>query len=176
MKKYLLAAVFAAMGAVGAHAADFGGAYVGGDVDYSRADDAKGFGGGLNAGYGVELGKWYIGGEVDGGIGKVDGDNAYGDVKKKNYYGAVGRFGYKATDTVLAYGLVGLEGGKFEAATASGKVSDNDWGYRLGVGVETFVKDNVTLRGEVNYVDWQGENGLPGGDEWRTSVGVGYHF
>jgi opacity protein-like surface antigen len=168
MKKLLLASVFAVVGAMNVHAADFGGAYVGGDIGYSKSDDVKGFDGGITAGYGVEMGKWYIGGELGGGLSKADGN----DIEKKYYYTGAARLGYKATDKVLAYGVLGLEGAKFD----NGPSSARDWGYRYGVGVETFVKDNVTVRGQVDYVDWQGEKGLPGDGEWRTSLGVAYHF
>lgn len=168
MKKLLLASVFAVVGAMNVHAADFGGAYVGGDIGYSKADETKGVDGGLNVGYGVEMGKWYIGGELGGGISSADGDG----IEKKYTYGGAARLGYKATDKVLAYGVLGLEGAEFD----TGAGSERDWGYRYGVGVETFVKDNVTVRGQVDYVDWQGEKGLPGEGEWRTSVGVAYHF
>ena len=176
MKKILLASVFAVVGAMSVHAADFGGAYVGGDIGYSTSDigtdDAKGVTGGLTAGYGVEMGKWYIGGEIGGGFTGVKGDLATGELEKKNYYNGQARLGYKATDKVLAYGVLGLEGAEFKANGAS----DRDWGYKYGIGVETFVKDNVTVRGQVDYIDWQGDNGLPGEGEWRTSVGVAYHF
>lgn len=176
MKKILLASVFAVLGVSSAHSADFGGAYVGGDVGYSRSDittdTAKGFVGGLNAGYGVELGQWYIGGEIGGGFSGVKGDLATGELEKKNYYNGQARLGYKATDKILAYGVLGLEGAEFEANGAS----ERDWGYKYGIGVETFVKDNVTVRGQVDYVDWQGKHGLPGEGEWRSTVGVAYHF
>ncbi|MDW9478730.1 outer membrane beta-barrel protein [Sinorhizobium meliloti] len=167
MKKLLLASVFAAI-AANVHAADFGGVYVGGDIGYSKADDTKGFDGGINAGYGVEMGKWYIGGELGGGISTADGD----DLEKKYYYTGAARLGYKATDKVLTYGVLGLEGAEFD----KGASSERDWGYRYGIGVETFVRDNVTVRGQVDYIDWQGENGLSGDGELRTSLGVAYHF
>jgi opacity protein-like surface antigen len=177
MKKLILASVFAAIGAFNAHAADFGGAYVGGDVSYSRSkidggDDAKGVSGGLNAGYGVLYGQWYIGGEIGGGFSGVEGDAASGSVQKKDYYTGVARLGYKAMDGVLAYGLVGLEGGSFDS---SGKTR-SDWGMRYGLGVETFVKDNISIKGQVDYVDWQGKHGNPGQGEWRVGTGVNYHF
>lgn len=168
MKKFLLASAFAVLGAVSAQAADFGGAYVGGDIGYSKADETKGIDGGLNVGYGVEMGKWYIGGELGGGVSSADGNG----IEKKYSYTGAARLGYKAHDKVLAYGVLGLEGAEFDTAVGG----ERDWGYRYGAGVETFVKDNVTVRAQVDYVDWQGENGLPGDGEWRTSVGVGYHF
>jgi outer membrane immunogenic protein len=177
MKKVLLASVFAAVSAVSSHAADFGGAYVGADVDYSKSslsvEDASGISGGLNAGYGVELGgKWYLGGEIGGGISGVEGETAKGSIEKSYSYGASARLGYKVTDGILAYGIVGLEGGEFEHAGAK----DRDWGVKYGLGAEAFVRENVTVRGEVDYVDWQGDNGLPGKGEWRSSLGVAYHF
>jgi len=176
MKKLILASVFAVIGATAAGAADFGGAYVGGDLGYSTSDigtdDAKGVTGGVKAGYGVEMDKWYIGGEIGGGFTGIEGDLATGSLEKKNYYNGAARLGYKATDKILAYGVVGLEGAEFDNGAESGR----DWGFLYGVGVETFVKDNITVRGQVDYIDWQGEDGLPGEAEWRTSVGVNYHF
>lgn len=176
MKKILLASVFAVVGSVNVHAADFGGAYIGGDIGYSKKNigdgSAKGFTGGALAGYGTEVDKWYIGGEIGGGLTNVKGDLADGKIEKKNYYTGAARLGYKAKDKVMAYGLVGVEGAQF--AVDSSKY--RDWGYRYGLGVETFVQDNITVRGQLDYVDWQGKNDLPKKGEWRSTVGVAYHF
>jgi opacity protein-like surface antigen len=116
--------------------------------------------------------KWYLGGEIGGGFTGVKGSLATGELEKKNYYNGQARIGYKATDSLMAYGVIGLEGAEFDA---NGQ-SERDWAYKYGVGVETFVKDNISIRGQVDYVDWQGDNGLPGEPEWRTTLGAAYHF
>lgn len=176
LNSVLMAGVMALASVGFAHAADFGGAYVGAKTGYSTTkmsnSDGHGWSGGIVTGYGITDGPWYFGGEIEGGLSHVSGVDKSASVAKKGYYTGAGRIGYKATDSVMAYGLLGLEGAQFDVAGAS----KTDWAYRYGVGVEGFVASNVSLRGEVNYVDWKGTHGLPGKGEWRTGVGASYHF
>lgn len=182
MKKYFLASVALALSLGVAHAgeANFDGAYGGVQGAYSRLDggdvDLDGFGGGAFGGYGKTFGNWYVGGELSVDYNKVDGSKNGVDLEKKYSYGVAARAGYLVAPKVLGYGVVGWERGKFEAKAAGAKESEELNGLRVGIGAETFVKDNVSVRTEVNYVDWKGKGGADDGKEWRANVGVAYHF
>lgn len=178
MKKYFLASVALALSMGVAHAgeAKFDGAYTGVQGSYSKLDagefDLDGFSGGAFAGYGKSFGNWYVGGELSADYSKVEGSANKVDVEKKYSYGAAARLGYLVTPNVLAYGVGGVERGRFEAKAAGDKISDDVTGLRLGIGAETFVSEKVSVRTEVNYVNWEDDLG----DEWRANVGVAYHF
>lgn len=171
MKSILLASAALAL-ASAAHAGDFGGAYVGAEAAYARVDgsgDQTGFQGGAVLGYGVTKGKWYIGGEIGGGIGKYDDDAG---AEKTYNYGAAARVGYAPSDKAMAYGLIGVEGAEFDAVGGE----ETDWGIKYGIGIEKFLKGNISIKGEIDYVDWQGENGLPGEGEYAFKTGLNYRF
>lgn len=176
--KVILAVAALAMSYGVANAADksFEGFYLGGQGEYSRTkiDGEKGNGvsGTVFGGYGKEFGKWYLGGELGAGYSGVKTDTDAGEVKRGVTAGVAARAGYEIVPGVLPYGVVGLE----TAKTKIDGSNELDYGYRLGVGVEAFVKDNITVRSEVSYVDWKGKGDLPQSDEIRASVGVGYHF
>jgi Opacity protein and related surface antigens len=178
MKKYFLASVALALslGVANAGDAKFDGAYVGGQASYSKLDgggiDIDGFGGGAFGGYGKTFGNWYVGGELSVDYSKVDGSSDGVKLEKKYSYGAAARAGYLVTPSVLAYGVVGVERGKFEVKAGGDKASDDLNAVRVGLGAETFVKDNISIRSEVNYLNWEGGDGK----EWRANVGVAYHF
>lgn len=176
MKNSILtaAALCAVLFSGSAIAGDFGGAYVGGDISFSKADfgasDDDGFAGGIFIGTGKQYGKWYVGGEIGAGLSSVD-DNAAG-IEQKNYYDATMRVGYVPNEKVMGYGLVGLQGGQFKTAAGT----DSDYGFTFGAGVETFVKQNISLRTEIKYTDWQGENGLSNDSELKTTAKLAYRW
>lgn len=182
MKKYLLATVALALSMGMAHAGEskFDGLYGGVQGSYSRGDntdiDIDGFGGGAFGGYGKTFGNWYVGGELSVDYNKVDGKDSGIDAEKKLSYGAAARAGYLFTPKVLGYGVLGWEQAKFEFSNGTDSLSKKINGVRVGLGVETFVKENITLRTEVNYIDWQGKNDLGDGGEVRANVGLAYHF
>ncbi|NTF17586.1 porin family protein [Agrobacterium rubi] len=177
MKKFFLASVALALslGVANAGEAKFDGAYTGVQGSYSKLDsdvDIDGFGAGAFGGYGKTFGNWYVGGELSADYSKVDGKSNGLELEKKYSYGAAARVGYLVTPNVLGYGIAGIERGKFEAKAGDLKASDELNGLRLGIGAETFVHEKVSIRTEVNYVNW--EEGA--GKEWRANVGVAYHF
>jgi outer membrane immunogenic protein len=182
MKKYILASVALALSMGIAHAgeAKFDGAYAGVQGAYSSIDggdiDLDGFGGGAFGGYGKTFGKWYVGGELSLDYNKVDGKSGGAEIKKTYDYGVAARAGYLVTPKILGYGVVGWERGKFEAKADGAKDSTTLNGLRVGIGAETFVTDNISLRTEVNYVNWQSKHGVKAADEWGADVGVAYHF
>jgi outer membrane immunogenic protein len=182
MKKYILASVALALSLGVAHAGDskFDGVYGGVEANYGKAKnsdiDTDGFGGGAFGGYGRTFGNWYVGGELNADFSKADGSQGGIKLEKKYSYGVAARAGYLLNETTMGYGLVGWERGKFKARDSEVEVSGELNGIRVGLGVETFVKKNISLRGEVNYVDWQDHDGFGGGHEYRANVGVAYHF
>lgn len=182
MKKYLLASVALALSLGVAHAGDskFDGAYGGVSASYGSGKnsdvDVVGFGGGAFGGYGKTFGNWYVGGELNADFSTADGSEGGVKLEKKYSYGVAARAGYLLNEKILGYGVLGWERGKFEGKDAAGKVSDDLNGIRVGLGVETFVHNNVSLRGELNYVDWKDKDGFGDGHEYRANIGVAYHF
>jgi opacity protein-like surface antigen len=88
------------------------------------------------------------------------------------------RAGYEVMDGVLGYGLIGVEGSRVKVNVPVLGLSETvaDYGIRYGVGVESFVNKNWTVRSEVSLIDWKGKSDLPKSEEIRATVGVGYHF
>jgi len=82
---------------------------------------------GMFAGYGMQVGNMYFGGEVYGGFdsAKVNpyNDNATGGaggywsttVKRTNFYGLAPRVGFFVTPSTMLYAKFGIEGGKWRA-------------------------------------------------------------
>lgn len=183
MKKLVILAVAAlglTMGVANAADRKFEGFYLGGGVSYSKAEtdnfDDKPFGGYVLGGYGKQFGKWYLGGEINGGYVKTTLGDANSSLERDLTYGVAARAGYEVMPGILGYGLVGLEGASAKVKTAGGSADVNDYGIRYGIGGEAFVAKNWTLRSEVSYIDWKGKGEAPKSDEVRAMVGVGYHF
>lgn len=179
MKKIIIAAAALALGTAIAHAdSDFDGLYAGveggyGSVKLDGGNRDSAFSGAGYAGYGVTYGKVYLGGEAGIGFNGAKNDVGGVTVKQKLNYGAKARAGYLATPKALVYGLAGWERAEFDV---SGDGKHTDDGFKVGIGAETFVQKNLSVRSEVSYTDWQGKGGLPGGNEVKTSVGLTSHF
>lgn len=173
-----VAALALSYGVANAGDKSFEGFYLGGQGEYSRtkvdAGSSNGVSGTVVGGYGKEFGKWYVGGELGVGYSGIKTDSDAGDVKRGVTTSVAARAGYEVAPGVLGYGVLGLEGAKSKIEGAG--VSEFDYGLRYGLGVEAFVKKNITVRSELSYVDWKGKGDLESSDEIRASVGVGYHF
>jgi opacity protein-like surface antigen len=183
MKKLVILAVAAlglTMGVANAADKKFDGFYLGGGASYSKAEidniDDKPFGGYVLGGYGQQFGKWYLGGEINGGYAKTKFSDGTNSVERDLTYGLAARAGYEVMPGILGYGLVGLEGSSGKLKTSAGSKDVKDYGIRYGLGAESFVGKNWTIRSEVSFIDWKGKSDLPKGDEVRATVGVGYHF
>ncbi|WP_417308486.1 hypothetical protein [Devosia sp.] len=85
---------------------------------------------------------------VEGAVGPY-----FGDDSGWNGYLA-GRAGFTA-DSLLIYGIGGAS------------VTDGDWGYLAGLGVEAMMSDDMSIRGQV--VSYNGEY-------WSATVGAMWHF
>lgn len=182
MKKAFIALAAIVLGTAAAHAeTDFDGVYAGVDggygstkVDNGGSDGA--FSGGAFAGYGLTFDKIYLGGEAEAGINGAENDVGGVSVKQKWNYGVTGRVGYVVTPKVLVYGLAGFEQAQVKAKGGAAEVKGTNDGLKFGIGGETFVKKNISVRSEVNYIDWKGDSGLPDSTELKSTIGVAVHF
>jgi outer membrane immunogenic protein len=164
----------------------------GGDFDTSFVNDAgdyaidwsnNAFGGfgGVQVGYNYQFApNWVAGVEADlaaSGISashdERQGSFNYGLETKIDWFGTLrGRIGY-AWDNVLVYGTGGAAYGDIKAKAYKSdepdngfEVSDTQWGWTAGAGVEYGITPNVTLKAEYLYVDlgsidFDGYNVLP---------------
>lgn len=183
MKKLFILSVAAlglTMGVANAADKKFDGFYLGGGASYSKAEieglKDKPFGAYVLGGYGQQFGKWYLGGEINGGYAKTEFSDSNGSYERNLTYGIAARAGYEVMPGILGYGLVGLEGSTGKLKSALGSDDVTDYGIRYGLGAEAFVTKNLTVRSEVSFIDWKGKDELPKSDEVRATVGVGYHF
>lgn len=155
--------------------ADFGGAYVGGQIGYGDANTkelqsdastndsfyygrpAHGMNGGLYGGYGVMLSRFYVGGEVEANLANYEMEEKVADGtgagwKLKNTYGAAARFGYRIADRTMVYTKVGVVRSEVEyRATGVSESDDTLTGVRGGLGMEFAATDNVMIRGEYTH-------------------------
>jgi outer membrane immunogenic protein len=134
---------------------------------------------GLFAGYGMQVGQMYFGGEVYGGFDSAK-VSPYDDsatvasqsfwkatVKRTNFYGIAPRLGAFITPSTMVYVKLGIEGGKWTStSTPSGNVTSNDNGiskrtftsnknsisFAPGLGLDAFITKNLFLRAEYSYL------------------------
>ncbi|MFN4140899.1 outer membrane protein [Aestuariivirga sp.] len=99
------------------------------------------------------------------------GAGAETEVKMENSWGIGLRGGFLATESTLIYGLGGFTQAKFSAETkggfgfeetyfsggADGKASTDEWlnGWFLGAGMEQLLTDNVSLKLEYRYANYE---------------------
>jgi outer membrane immunogenic protein len=77
----------------------------------------------------------------------------------QNYTWAVGaRLGFLANPGTLIYGTAGYTETEFDFL---GLKTQDFGGYFVGAGIETFLRDNVTLKLEYRYAQFDSENLLP---------------
>lgn len=170
---------------------------------FSAIGSVTGWMGGLFAGYGRYINNFYLGGEL---LGNYDGasnktlsanDNA-GDVvsqkiKVNATWGASLIPGLRINDTSLAYLRLGYDWSNFKVTDAgtsaladasfSFSKSVTKGGWDLGVGMETLICGNFSIRGEYNHVWYKSfsANTIVTSQEFKPSdnqfaVGALYHF
>ncbi|WP_181703255.1 outer membrane protein [Chthonobacter albigriseus] len=170
---------------------DWTGTYIGADAGYVFGDDSAftdAFAAGAFVGYNYAVTpNWVVGGEADfHWFGSDEGfATALGDTgsTSDSYLSTVrARVGY-AFDSVLVYGTAGLAVGFGEVDLPGGSDSNTHVGYVVGAGVEAALTENVTVRGEYNYIDAGSETYSDGTDSadldftgHLVKVGVGYKF
>lgn len=143
--------------------------------------DQDGFLYGAYAGYGKTFDKFYLGGEAEIGSASLSGTSgSVGglpvDLDTNESWGVSARAGYLVTDNALLYARAGWQRTNYDVTVGTGAnritVGDNLDGYRLGGGLEYAVTDNVLLRTEYNYVNYDDTNFRDN----QVRVGVAYRF
>lgn len=191
MRIKLLAATILAAGvatAASAQQADgFSGLYMGGqigydsyNVDFRGGTDAVSLGGdgiegGIFAGYNFQVQNFVAG--IEGQISLSDADSVMTqgldsiELKARESYGLSARAGALLSDSALLYVHGGWQKTKFKF-NGEGERFD---AWKVGVGLEYLVTENVSTRAEYSYVDYENKYGV----EPKNSVfqlGVAWHF
>lgn len=206
MKK-LFAVTAAAVAFTGtAQAQSFDGAYVGAaivrDAYEVQAEDinlggatlsadglsGNGVGGQIFAGYTADLGGGFVGIEANGSLGDASiSISATGvgsaRVRARESYGISARGGFKLTDSTGLYARVGWQNTRFKATLddGTGAVSESSTEDALtyGAGLETAIRENVSLRVEYTIEDY-GDAGLELDglkvENNKLSLGVAFRF
>jgi len=160
MRKFVLALAASAAFATPAMAEDFAGPYVGLGVTLDNVQgsgNAEGLGvSGLGAtafaGYDIALGKSsFIGVEANVDVNSADYEDATTEVEADWGWGIGARLGYKLNDSTALF----VRGGY-----ARNRVSVNNFsawgdGVRYGVGVQTALNQNLSLRAEVSQFNYE---------------------
>lgn len=143
----------------------------GNSVTFNPSYAAKGWDATLFAGYGQYFNWFYIGGEIDAIASSAEVSNTFAvnnfalneNLRARQSYGVSLLPGVKVNDYALIYARVGYLRTSFRAAeTASvvgfGSVTESrtDWlnGFNYGVGIETSVYENTSVRGEYTYTSY----------------------
>ncbi|WP_332714623.1 outer membrane protein [Pelagibacterium mangrovi] len=151
----------------------YAGANVGygwGEVDgVAGFDDIEGWLGGAQLGYNMALSGVVIG---------VEGDYQFSDIKDGdlgiNHFGTVRARVGADMGGFLPYLTAGVAFGEFEDDADN---TDYDWGWTAGAGVEAMVMDNLSVKGEYLYMNFEdiGDTGVD--SEVHTArVGLNFHF
>lgn len=156
---------------------------------------ANGWVGGLMLGYGMMVNEWfYLGGELFGNVSGVnqnmsaildttDGDSATTNFQVNGSYGLGVLPGIKMTDSTLTYVRLGWNWVNLKQkitvvdtdavapvpTTVSASNSNTTNGFVFGVGMETLIVDNWSLRGEFDHTWYSNFNAGTG----ATTVSVG---
>ena len=181
MIKLIASASVLALMALAAHAQDFDGPYVGGEIGYATGEadlewtpsgesftlsdelDYDGWDIGLNAGWrrqfpnnfvlGVELGGNYS--DVDGSTSNIFNTGLDASLEKDWEVFLSGKMGAIVQPNTLVYVIGGAQTADFDAQVTDGtdtwNSSDWEWGLHLGVGAEYLINTNLSVRGEYKY-------------------------
>ncbi len=158
---------------------------------------ANGWVGGLMLGYGMMMNDWfYLGGEIFGNLSNADQNFSAADglgtyTNKFEVNGSYGLGllpGIKMTDSTLTFVRLGWNWANLKtietttAGAVSGSQSNTSNGFVFGIGMETLIVDNWSLRGEFDHT-WYGSynTGAPFSSSVNPSdnqamLGLLYHF
>jgi outer membrane autotransporter protein len=167
---------------------------------FSDVNSLTGWVGGLFAGYGQYFSNnFYLGGELLGNYNGSDqtitsgtdndGDTFSRKLEVKETWGLALLPGMKLNDTTLGYFRLGYDWTKFDfntsatdgatATTVSGSNNSREGGWDFGLGLETLVYQNWSVRTEYNHV-WYGSFNAGGASidpsDNQFMLGVLYHF
>lgn len=157
----------------------FNGFYAGAQVGVDSFDadvNVKGIAGGIFAGYNHRIDNVVVGLEGQLNLSDADKEIVPGvDLGVREGYGITARAGYLVGSGTLAYVHGGWAKTKFKFTDAVGSISERVDGWKVGAGLETLIADNVTLRAEYAYTDYENNAGFePKNSSFQ--VGVAYQF
>ncbi len=170
--------------------ANWSGFYIGALLGYNWGDvavatvgsaDIDGFDGGAYIGANYQWNQYVLGIEADALFSGVDGSG--GISGEQDWSGSLRARAGIALDQFLLYGTGGSAVTDMEVGDATSSDSNTHWGWTLGAGAETLLRDNVTARVEYRYTDYEDKtytlnSGTGSGDLQTHSVraGVGLKF
>lgn len=186
-------------GIVGGQSAGVSALHIWDDPDYFRYDGfgSHGVTGGVVGGATMRVGeRFVVGGELGGFastlrtfIGSEDSQDGLLGINDR-WVGAKARAGYLASDNTMLYGFAGISRVNSNIAqkvdgdiVMTGEAEERN-AVTAGVGIETWISDNLTMRGEYEYAqlanlgsDGSDPSGLAFEQNQQTAtVGVFYHF
>ena len=149
-------------------------------------NSATGWMAGIFAGYGRYFDWFYLGAEINASTTNADSTSSYSstdftdadsssgtvELEARTSYGIALLPGIKLNDSSLLYVRLGYLRTDFKASanfnevdgagvtTANFSGSDNEWrnGFNYGVGIETAVAENVSIRGEYTHTNYNTES------------------
>jgi len=149
---------------------DWTGFYIGAQVGYAwgnahyndgvfaRNYDIDGVIGGLYAGYNAQIGNWVLGLETDFNATGVKGNDSLAPIDETDARWAGSfraRAGY-AWDRTLLYVTGGLAYASLKHMASTGETnSKTHLGWTIGAGLEYAATQNILLRGEYRYSDYE---------------------
>ena len=168
----------------------------------SHTPDASGLAGGLFAGYGKYFDAFYLGGELFVNTTGADQTDSVtitsaGSTVSYSSKATVGTSwgisilpGLKVNDSTLAYVRLGynqahLKGQEtaVDAAAVSAYSSKNDWqgGFNYGLGIETAICNNLSVRGDYSHTSYNSFSNSTTGTKFSFAdnqfmLGLSYHF
>jgi len=174
---------------------------VGGSADVSIPDysstfsvDPSGFAGGLYAGYNWLLSSnFLLGVEIEANYISADDEGFSGGTTEEKYKveqnwdaALVARIGYVIDDQYMPYLLGGVAWTELETSYIPdggwGKKSDTVTGWTVGAGVEMKIDENLHVRIQYRYTDYQTADFVHWGPshvdykDHRVMIGVSYRF
>ncbi len=183
-----------------------GGFYVGAQVGYdnyrvnvtdpdapaSMKMSVPGWLAGLYLGYGQYFNTWYLGGEIFGNWDNANNTDSVETARLKFQananYGLSLLPGVRVNDTTLAYlrlgwnwaNLKGKETDSAPPAFSSSKTNTSN-GFQWGIGLETLLVGNWSVRGEVNHTGFTSFSNKTSSAKFNPSdtqvlAGITYHF
>jgi len=151
--------------------------------------NATGFVGGLLAGYGRYMDNFYLGGEIFVNQSGADSSFSITDATIGTYtskftartaYGLGILPGVRLNDTSLGYIRLGYNWSKLKLQEPGTSKSNTSGGFNYGLGLETLLVDNWSLRTEYSHTDYNsfstalGTNVKPADNQFM--LGLLYHF
>jgi len=176
--------------------------FFGNEFSIDPTVSANGWAGGLFVGYGKYWDTFYLGGEIfaNGSGAKADWDGTFTDifgntfdidtdVKIKSEYGVSLLPGYKVNNNSLVYVRVGYNWARIDADvdatstffpftfTDSGDNNKTLHGWSGGLGIETLIVDNFSVRTEYTYTKYNhSDNGFDHVTDNKFMLALLYHF